>query len=1080
MALVQRISGWLGRLSVGRKLMLIYLLDLSAVIYVSGILIHEKFLAIDFTRKETVGTVYTAAASEALMAVFLQQGDAPLLSPDHLLALSRVRVAHDEALKTADQSAAFASTLEQLSLPGTASDAARDRVLRQGRELLTTVGNQSNLILDPDLDSYYVMSLVVLRFPELLQVVYDTRRFVEDQTRTGARSASTVTQATNRTAELLTLAGRLEAVVRGVEADYGQAFVAGGPELQQALRASREALRDNAQRFQALVQAMAAEGTLERDRTALQVEYHLLLENLRQTWQVGIRTLDGLLDKRVDGLYARMWLHLGTALALLACILSLVYLVARQIAKPLGHLANVADEVRRSGDHNLRAEWNSRDEIGRLVTAFNEMLAQLDRERVLQQELAASARAAAAQRELVEAFPIPMVVTSVPEHEVLHANAPASPWLNGRSSDPWREGLEPGVRARFFQRLADSGVVDEFEVRWKGGAEPSWAVLSARRLNFQGRDAVLTAFTPINVLKVMEQRLELWAKVFEASSEGIIIMDAERKILSVNKAFCRSTSYDFYEIIGEDLGFLLEENAGVPLGMVIGRVLQDKDAWQGEVRFRRRSGDTYPAWLMVSAVRDGSVAGGIGNYIGICIDITDRKAKEERIQYLAHHDVLTDLPNRSLCVQRLQDALTHAALHHKQVAVLFIDLDRFKIINDTLGHHIGDGLLRSVAERLKQAVRGHDTVSRLGGDEFVIIMRDVASKEEVRHTVERRLIPLIRQAHPVDGHELNVSCSVGIAVYPDDGVLLDELMRRADAAMYEAKGTGRDMARFYSEETDQRALARQSVEHHLRKALDRGELSLHFQPRVDATTLALVGAEALLRWDSVALGPVPPAEFIAVAEETGLIKPIGAWVLEQACAAWLEWQALAAGDEGHPLYRCQISVNISASQLADPELVPFLQTLLLRTGMCPQCLELEITESQLMDNAMAAQAQMAALKALGVMLAIDDFGTGYSSLAYLKRFDIDKLKVDRSFVDDMLSDPADMAITRAVIALGHTLGLGVVAEGVENLATADGLRELGCDELQGFHFSRPLPAAEWQAWALRHGASLPTPSLASA
>jgi diguanylate cyclase (GGDEF)-like protein len=414
------------------------------------------------------------------------------------------------------------------------------------------------------------------------------------------------------------------------------------------------------------------------------------------------------------------------------------------------------------------------------------------------------------------------------------------------------------------------------------------------------------------------------------------------------------------------------------------------------------------------------------------------------------------------------------------VAVLFIDLDRFKIINDTLGHHIGDGLLRSVAERLKQAVRGHDTVSRLGGDEFVIIMRDVASKDEVHHTVERRLIPLIRQAHPVDGHELNVSCSVGIAVYPDDGVQLDELMRRADAAMYEAKGTGRDMARFYSEETDQRALARQSVEHHLRKALDRGELTLHFQPRVDAASLALVGAEALLRWDSVALGPVPPAEFIAIAEETGLIKPIGAWVLEQACAAWLEWQALAAGDEHHPLHRRQVSVNISASQLADPELVPFLQALIARTGMCPQCLELEITESQLMDNAVAAQAQMAALKALGVSLAIDDFGTGYSSLAYLKRFDIDKLKVDRSFVDDMLSDPADMAITRAVIALGHTLGLSVVAEGVEDLATADCLRELGCDELQGFHFSRPLPAAEWQAWALRHGASLPTPSLASA
>jgi EAL domain-containing protein (putative c-di-GMP-specific phosphodiesterase class I) len=322
---------------------------------------------------------------------------------------------------------------------------------------------------------------------------------------------------------------------------------------------------------------------------------------------------------------------------------------------------------------------------------------------------------------------------------------------------------------------------------------------------------------------------------------------------------------------------------------------------------------------------------------------------------------------------------------------------------------------------------------------------------------------------------------VGIAVYPDDGAQLDELMRRADAAMYEAKATGRDMARFYSEETDQRALARQSVEHHLRKALDRDEMALHFQPRIDARTQRLVGAEALLRWNSVALGPVPPSEFIGIAEETGLIKPLGAWVLEQACAAWVGWQHLASpGGEAHPLRGLQLSVNLSASQLADPDLVPLLQSLLARTGMSAACLELEITESQLMDNAVAAQAQMAALKALGVQLSIDDFGTGYSSLAYLKRFDIDKLKVDRSFVDDMLSDPADMAITRAVIALGHTLGLRVVAEGVENLATANSLRELGCDELQGFHFSRPLPAAQWQAWALRYAAQWADPSMATA
>ena len=436
--------------------------------------------------------------------------------------------------------------------------------------------------------------------------------------------------------------------------------------------------------------------------------------------------------------------------------------------------------------------------------------------------------------------------------------------------------------------------------------------------------------------------------------------------------------------------------------------------------------------------------------------------------------MLTELPNRSLCVQRLQMALSQAPITGEKVAVLFIDLDRFKAINDTLGHHIGDGLLRSVAARLTQAVRSRDTVSRLGGDEFVVVMRDVAGREDVQQLVERRLIPLIRQSHPVEGHELNVSCSVGIAVYPEDGSDIDELMRRADAAMYEAKTTGRDMARFYSMETDQRAVARQTMEQQLRRALERNELSLHYQPRLSAQGAQLLGVEALLRWTSPVLGSIPPSEFIPIAEETGMIRAIGSWVLQQACEQWVRWQQLVldagVGDAAspHPLARVSISVNLSAAQMSDPALVTDIEALLLRTGMPAHRLELEITESQLMDNAHAAEQQLAALKALGVQLAIDDFGTGYSSLAYLKRFDIDRLKVDKSFVRDMLANPADMAITRAIIALGHTLGLRIVAEGVEDLATAQVLSALDCEELQGYHFSRPLPVLDLEAWARQH------------
>ena len=557
-------------------------------------------------------------------------------------------------------------------------------------------------------------------------------------------------------------------------------------------------------------------------------------------------------------------------------------------------------------------------------------------------------------------------------------------------------------------------------------------------------------------------------------------MDAQHQVLSVNKAFCRSTHYDFYELIGESLGMLLEEGTGEPLEVQMANTMRDKESWQGEVRFRRRSGETYPAWLMVSAVREGK-DGLVSNHIGIAIDITDRKRSEERIQFLAHHDVLTELPNRSLCVQHLQRALVQAKEAGTQVAVLFIDLDRFKTINDTLGHHIGDGLLRSVATRLVQAVRALDTVSRLGGDEFVVVMRDVAGRDDVQQLVERRLIPLIRQSHPVEGHELNVSCSVGIAVYPEDGADLDELMRRADAAMYEAKTTGRDMAMFYSVETDQRAQARQTMEQHLRRALERDEFHVHYQPRVSARGGRLQGVEALLRWRHPVLGSVPPMDFIPIAEETGMIRAIGAWVLEQACLQWVQWQALPAVDGlAHPLCGVAVSVNLSATQLADPHLVPDIAALLQRTGVPAHRLELEITESQLMDNADAAAQQLTALKALGLQLAIDDFGTGYSSLGYLKRFEIDRLKVDKSFVHDMLTNPADMAITRAVIALGHTLGLKIVAEGVKDLVTAQVLSALDCEELQGYYFSRPLPPQQLEVWALQNrafAAAAPKPSL---
>ncbi|GAA5167467.1 hypothetical protein GCM10025770_26160 [Viridibacterium curvum] len=1023
----------MGRLSVGRKLTLIYLLDLTAVIYISGILIHEKYLAIDFARKEISGTIYAESVRQNLMDAF---GNA---APTALASFDAAREQFDEALQTGPQAEALRPLLQ-----GPRDGAGDARLLRQGRELLTTVSNQSNLILDPDLDSYYVMSLTLLRFPELLQTLYESRDFLLHKSRALASSE-------DRAAKILALSGRLDANLQAVEADYAQTWLAASPALKAALEQGRQNLLRDVRAYTQEVHLAALVSHERFDAAGLEASYRQVLGTLGGTWKTGIAELRTLLDLRVDSLFSRMWLHLGTALALLAGILSLVYLVASQIARPLQSLARVADAVRSTADYSHRARWDARDEIGQLVTAFNEMLAQLDKDRQSQQELAARAGAAEAQRELVAALPIPMVVTSIPDHEVLHANQPAQPWLAGQTSDPWRKGLEAGVRSRFFQRLADHGAVDEFEVRWHGTDTPAWAVLSARRLVFQGRDAVLTAFTPINKLKVMEQRLELWAKVFEASSESIIIMDESRKIISVNNAFCRSTGHGFYEVVGADMSTVLDSPEAMNWAE-----LQSKESWQGEVHIRRVNGSTFPAWLMVSAVHKEATTGEVVNYIAISIDITDRKAHEDRIRFLAQHDVLTELPNRMLCQQRLVAALAQAEVTGEKVALLFVDLDRFKLINDTLGHHVGDGLLRVVARRLLQSVRSEDTVSRLGGDEFVLILRYVTDLEELHNLITQRLIPSVRQTTMVEGHALTVSCSVGVAMFPEDARDPDSLMRRADAAMYEAKSAGRDMVRFFSKETDQRVLSRQLMEVQLRQALSAGEFSLHFQPRLHARTRQVVGAEALLRWNNAELGYVPPGVFIPLAEEAGFIHAIGDWVLRQACTTWvaLEKQGVCRG--------LTLSVNLSVAQLANPALVDELSQVLHETGLPPEQLELELTESHLMDNPDTAQEQLAALKELGVSIAIDDFGTGYSSLAYLKRFPVDRLKVDQSFVMGMMDDSADAAIVSAVIGLGHTLALGVVAEGVESLGAAQALTALGCDELQGYCFSRPLPLEEFR------------------
>ena len=1045
--MVGRISRMIGKLTVGRKLALIYLLDLSAVIFISGILINEKYIAIDFSRKEMAGNAYIAAIRDALLPLTRSTAQADAQAA----AIEQAERQFGAGMRSAQLSGQFATLLRQAGSGPAAPDdgIAPSPAFVAGRALLTRVGNQSNLILDPDLDSYYTMSLVILRFPELLEVINSTHALaLQLATAEGAQRQRLQTQ-------FLILEGRMDATMGGIGSDYTEAFAASTPLLRRHLDGSRAALQQAVAQFRASTQALAGTPAHADGNAALLRHDAAAVAALQRAWRAAEHELHRLIQLRVDGFFTRMWLHLGTAVLLLVMILGLVFFVARQIALPIRRLARVAQEVRETGDHSLRAVWDSEDETGRLVCAFNTMLQQLDFQRMAQQDLVARASAADAQRQLVDAIPIPLMVTSIPHHQVLHANQAAHAWQGGLELDPWVGGMHPQARSRFFQRLSDLGAVDEFEVCWSGGGTPTWALISARLIDYQGQRAVLSTFTPINKMKLMESRLELWAKVFEASAESLIVMDADMRIITVNQAFRRHSLYDMVELIGKRPAFLLSPDNPPEQLDSLRQTLARRGYWQGEISVQRKSLESYPAWLVMNAVRD--LDGVTTHFIASSLDISERKASERQIEHMAHHDALTGLANRHVSKLRLAAAIAQARRSGEKVGVLFVDLDRFKHVNDALGHHVGDALLQSVSARLLQLVREGDTVSRLGGDEFVVILNGIGDAEAIAALLDTRLIPAMRQPHQVEGSALYVSCSVGVAIYPDHGDDMDTLMRHADAAMYQAKSGGRDHARMFMPQMQEQQLQQLHLESDLRHAIERQELVLYYQPRIDAQSSRLNGVESLIRWQHPQHGLIAPDSFIPAAEESGLIVAIGAWVIREACRQQLAWREAGAGD-------IAVSINLSAVQLKSGTLVATLREVLREFPVTPGQIEFELTESILMDNVDDTIATLHAIKALGFALSIDDFGTGYSSLNYLCRFPLDKLKIDMSFVQDIHGSPQNLAVTKTIIGLGHTLGLTVTAEGVESAADADVLRHAGCDELQGYYFARPMPQAHFMAW----------------
>ncbi len=564
----------------------------------------------------------------------------------------------------------------------------------------------------------------------------------------------------------------------------------------------------------------------------------------------------------------------------------------------------------------------------------------------------------------------------------------------------------------------------------------------------------VSVLTDITARRRADEALRQSAAVFESATEAIIIADVQANIVAVNKAFCVITGYSEAEVVGKNPRLMRSGKHDRHFYEKLWGRIAETGRWQGEIWNRRKNGEIFPAWQSITAILDDE--GAVRHYVSVFSDISSIKQSQEQLDYLAYHDPLTALPNRLLFEDRLEHALTRARRERHQVAVLFLDLDRFKNVNDSLGHPVGDELLLKAADRLLQQVRKEDTVARLGGDEFVIVMEQIDDPQDAA-VLARKLITTIHEPLDIKGHLLQVTVSIGISIYPRDGEYVETLVRNADAALYRAKEEGRNDFQFYTAELTTSVAERLDLETALRGALARGELLLHYQPRLALSGGAVVGAEALLRWQSVKHGLISPDRFIPLAEETGLIVAIGEWVLREACRQARQWLDMGAQFD-------TIAVNVSGVQMQRSDFAEMVASALADSGLPARHLELEITEGFIMQKAEQAIAMLARLKAQGVSIAIDDFGTGYSSLSYLKRLPIDNLKIDRSFVRDIPQDQDDEAIARAVIALAKSLRLKVIAEGVETSEQEAFLQDRGCDEAQGYFYSRPLPAESFLEW----------------
>ena len=618
--------------------------------------------------------------------------------------------------------------------------------------------------------------------------------------------------------------------------------------------------------------------------------------------------------------------------------------------------------------------------------------------------------------------------------------------------------LHPEDRKRLRRELVAhmKGRTEDYHIEYRvRHANGHWVWVEDRGRAVERDDAgrvirMLGTRRDISQRRQQEEQLRLAATVFEAASEAICIIDMRYHMLAVNQAFSQVTGYSRDEVIGRKVNSLIGSETARRRYQAIRVELETHGSWQGELIETRKSGELYPQWLQLNLVRDA--AGTPSHIVGFFADLTTRHQTEERLRYLSHYDELTGLANRSLFKQRLHDASQHARQSGRSIAMLHIDLDRFKLLNDSLGHEVADQLLRQMSRRLSQSLPEADCIARLSGDEFAVLLDNHSSLSEITR-LATRLLAKLRTPMNIDGQELVVSASVGISLLPDYAREITALISQANMAMQHAKHLGGNTFQFYTENLQAYSLERLQLENSLRRAIEDGQLDVFYQPKLNLADDSLQAAEALVRWRHPSRGLITPGEFIGLAEETGLIVPLGEFVLRRACQQARQWQISGLGP-------VRVSVNLSVHQVRQGNLITLVGQVLKDTGLPAHLLELELTESQMLDNVDNVISTFQQLRAMGVKLAIDDFGTGYSSLSYLKRFPVDYVKIDQTFIRDLSPQGEDAAITRAIIAMAHSLELKVVAEGVETQAQLDFLKDQHCDEIQGYLISRPIEADE--------------------